>query len=501
MYVENGFEEDTTTMHWHGFHIAPEHDGGPHTPIAPKEIWKPKFKMLNSAGTYWYHPHLHEHTNLQVSKGALGMIIVRDNEEAALPLPRQYGIDDIPLILQTKPFNNAKQMPLNSHQDSVPLVNGTRLATFNAPAQVLRFRLLNASSDRTYLIGFSNNLPFYLIATDGGLVEKPVPLTRIRLSVGERAEILINLTGKEGQKIDLKSLASELPNGVIGAASVGMGMVQLEGYAGNALNGKDFNFLKINVLATNAKAITSIPTKLVTLSHPSVSDAKETRTLTFSPEGGAGVGMANMVNGPFQINKQSFEMETINYTIPLDNTEVWTLNNQTMVAHPFHIHDVEFWLLERDGKAVPASEQGWKDVVLVSPMSTVKFITTFSDFANPDVPYMYHCHILVHEDEGMMGQFIVKAKSTATEENNAINAVKITPNPINNDLNLKATFTNNNDVKVQIFNVLGAKMFEQNYANTVYLNTMIDCQNFTNGIYFVKINQGNSFKTLKFVKE
>ena len=487
---------DTTTMHWHGLHIAPENDGGPHTPIPPGTVWNPQFEVMNAAGAFWYHPHLHEHTNEQVSKGAAGMIIVRDNVEATLPLPRHYGLDDIPLILQTKPFNTFKQMPLNSHMDSVALVNGTRKAVWQAPAQVVRFRLLNAATDRTFLLGFDANMPFYQIATDDGLMQSPTMLTRLRLAPGERAEILVDLTNKQGQTLWLKSVASELPTGIIGAASVGNGMMQLEGYAGNPINGGDFNFLKIEVGAPTANAITQIPTSLVSLSHPSAADAQTNRTITFEPQGGMMMG----VNGPFQFNGQAFDMDVVNYTIPLGNTEVWTLNNQTMIAHPFHIHDIAFWLLERDGQTVPASEQGWKDVVLVMPMSTVKFITTFTDFANPNVPYMYHCHILLHEDEGMMGQFVV-VNPDGVEDTNLADKLRLSPNPATEQLTISVTLPKQTETILTVFNTLSQAIFSTSFNNTNSINYLLDTNTYAAGIYYLRITQNGQSTTAKFVKE
>jgi bilirubin oxidase len=394
MFVHNDLGgTDTTTMHWHGLHVAPEKDGSPWSPIKAGDVWNPDFNIMNPAGTFWYHPHPDGSTNKQVTKGAAGMIIIHDDVESSLPLPRRYGVDDIPLVLQTKAFNVFKQIPLNSRMDSVPLANGTREAVWQAPAQVVRFRLINGASERAFMIGFSGNLPFSQIATDGGLMAAPVPLTRLRLGPGERAEILVNFSGKTGQAYFLKAYNAELPSNIIGAASVGMGMVTLEGYSGNPINGANFNFLKINVGPPTANPVTAIPQTLVPLTHWAASEANAQRTVTFQPAG----GMMGMVNGPFQFNNISYDMDVYNFTIPLNNIEVWTLNNQTMVAHPFHMHDIQFWLLERDGAAVPLNEQGWKDVALVLPMGTVKFITRFTDFANPVVPYMFHCHILSHE--------------------------------------------------------------------------------------------------------
>ena len=91
---------DTTTIHWHGMHVSAENDGGPHTTIAPGASWNPQFTVLDKAGTYWYHPHLHMKTNEHVTKGIAGFIIVQDEEEAALELPRTYGVDDFPLVIQ-----------------------------------------------------------------------------------------------------------------------------------------------------------------------------------------------------------------------------------------------------------------------------------------------------------------------------------------------------------------------------------------------------------------
>jgi bilirubin oxidase len=419
---------DTTTMHWHGLHVAPENDGSPWSPIKTGEIWNPQFNILNPAGTFWYHPHPDGSTNKQVTKGAAGMIIIHDDAESALTLPRRYGVDDIPLVLQTKAFNVFKQIPLNSRMDSVPLANGVREAVWTAPAQVIRFRIINGASERAFMLGFSGNLPFSQIATDGGLMAAPVPLTRLRLGPGERAEILVDFSGKTGQTYYLKAFNAELPSNIIGAASVGMGMLTLEGYSGNPINGANFNFLKINVAAPTANPVTTIPQTLVPLTHWNAGEANAQRTITFSPAG----GMMGMVNGPFEFNGAGFDMDVYNITIPLNNIEVWTLNNQTMVAHPFHMHDIQFWLLDRDGVPVPANEQGWKDVVLVMPMGTARFITRFTDFVNPVVPYMYHCHILSHEDEGMMGQFRVIDPNAATSDQPDPDGITVFPNPVVN---------------------------------------------------------------------
>ncbi|KAA3656850.1 MAG: bilirubin oxidase, partial [Calditrichaeota bacterium] len=191
--------DDTTTIHWHGMHVSAANDGGPHTTIAPGTSWNPRFAVLDKAGTYWYHPHLHEKTNLHVSKGIAGFIIVRDNEEAALNLPKTYGVDDFPIVIQTKTFDANKEIVVPSNADTVLMVNATIDAALNVSAQVVRLRLLNGSSQRNFNIGLSDNRTFYQIGSDGGLLSAPNAVNRLRLAPGERAEILVDFSDLQGQ--------------------------------------------------------------------------------------------------------------------------------------------------------------------------------------------------------------------------------------------------------------------------------------------------------------
>jgi len=165
--------QDTTTIHWHGMHISPENDGGPHSIIYPGTTWNPQFTVLDKAGLYWYHPHLHMKTNEHVSKGIAGLIIVRDSEEAGLNLPQTYGVDEFPIVMQTKGFDASGQILIHTESDTLPMVNGTVDAFVDFPAQVVRLRVLNGSSQRTIEFGFSDNRSFSLIGTDGGLFTAP----------------------------------------------------------------------------------------------------------------------------------------------------------------------------------------------------------------------------------------------------------------------------------------------------------------------------------------
>lgn len=393
---------DSTTLHWHGMHLPAVMDGGPHQIIPPGTLWQPYWKVTNSAATYWYHPHLHEMTQEQITKGVGGLIIVRDSIEAALPLPRTYGVDDIPLVITDRTFTNSNQFSITAPYGDSLMVNGVLSPQYNIPAQVVRFRILNAAIERSYNLGFSDNRQFFVITSDGGLLNQPVAVTRYLLSAGERIEILINCTGENGTSIDLKSFNSTLTNPIPG------GEVFLVGPFANALGRKDFTVLHLNIQASTVNPIVAIPTTLTTNIFPSVASSNITRLLTINDT--AAINFPNVtILGPnaFVINRRMFSMSQLDYSIPLNNTEVWQITSTSGFAHPFHIHDVEFYILTRNGVAPPAYEQGWKDVVLVKSNETVRFIAKFDDYADNIHPFMYHCHISLHEDEGMMGQFVV----------------------------------------------------------------------------------------------
>ena len=416
---------DLTTTHWHGLHVSPMNDGGPHSLIYPNTTWSPSFTVLDRASTFWYHPHGHGLTDYQVSMGAAGMIIVRDPLEAALELPRTYGVDDIPLILQTKPIVDG-QIMLHTGLDSVVVVNGVRDPVAQVPAQIVRLRCLNGASERTFNLGFDNGMPFHVIGTDGGLLSSPMEVTRAMLMPGERIEVLVDLNGQQGQNFRLMAFNSELPNGIIGAAEVGNGMAYLDGYLENALNGADFPLLSFTVGAATAGPVLAVPDYLVTVDPFEEADADLTRTFFVMPQS---TSPMELIEGPFEINGALMDMDVINETVPLGNTEIWEFVNNTMVGHPIHIHDIQFNILDRSGGPIQAWETGWKDVVYVPSMGSARVITRFDDFADPDMPYMYHCHLLMHEDEGMMGQFLV-VDANGIEEDVADHSLRVWPNPV-----------------------------------------------------------------------
>ncbi len=500
--VTNNIGEETT-IHWHGMHVSPENDGGPHSVIIPGETWNPNFIVMDKACTMWYHPHLHQKTNEHVTKGITGFIIIRDDEETALELPRNYGVDDFPLNLQTKQFDTSNQIVIGEHGDNVPMVNSTIEAFVEFPAQVVRMRVLNGSSMRVFNLGFSNNAIFYQIGSDGGLLSEPIAMTRLLLAPAERAELLVDLSGMDGQSIDLKSYGSTLPQSAYGIAGLStMQGVAPPGYNSNALNGSDFTLLDINIGEQTDAPILTIPNSLVGVTPIDESEATVTRTLQIS----APNMMQNSVTGPFQFDGESFDMDVINQTVQLGDTEIWEIFNMSMVAHPFHIHDVQFYILDRNGIIPPENEQGRKDVVLIKQMETVRFIAKFEDHADDEVPYMYHCHMLQHEDEGLMGQFIVEGESVGNDENktvlNDFSLFTAYPNPFNPATTFRFKVGSNPVLTtLQIVDISGRII--ETLINGEFLSGEHKIQwnagNQPSGVYFIRLESGEKLETQKIV--
>jgi bilirubin oxidase len=412
---------ETTTIHWHGAHIPAKMDGGPHQKIENNATWQPFFEIKQLASTLWYHPHLKGKTAEHVYRGLAGMFIIDDAVSDNLALPRNYGVDDIPVVVQDRRIaaNGEMTSQIRNEIDMMGLrgeyimVNGAITPTLDTRAQVIRLRLLNASNARIYNFGFADNREFYQIASDGGLLEAPVAMRRLRMAPAERAEILLDLRADNGKYLVLKSYSAEISSSTITSSMMR-----------DALDMQTFDIMSISVSKAGDNGL-SIPTKLTAIERLRPEDAVVTRSFMLKVRGmmgggGGGMGMngligtnnaetfANLSNREmFTINDKVMDMNRIDETVRLGDTEIWTIHNNAVMAHPFHIHDIQFLILDRDGKAPSAGEAGWKDTVLVFPRETVRVISRFEDFADPKIPYMYHCHILEHEDAGMMGQFLV----------------------------------------------------------------------------------------------
>ena len=386
--VTNNLGEDTTT-HWHGLHVTSQDDGGPHTVIPNGTTWSPDFTVLDTASTMWYHPHLHERTFDQVNRGLAGMILIRDSVEAAAGLPMTYGVDEFPLIIQDKSFRNDNTFG-GGGLGNVYMVNGTLTPYLDVPSQMVRFRILNGSANRAYNLGFSDNRTYFAVGADGGLLESPTGITRATLMPGERLDIVVNFAGQNTTTVNLMNYAASLANTLPGGAG-GPG-------GNNPLNGVDASLLEIRVGAQTASPVTTLSTNIWTIPRIYETNATVTRTIELT---GGGPG------NPFSLDNQAYDGSRMDQVVIQEATEIWQLVNRGNAAHPFHIHDIQFFILSRDREPIAAHETGKKDTVIVHGGETVRFVTKFETHNDTEVPYMYHCHILPHEDGGMMGQFIV----------------------------------------------------------------------------------------------
>jgi blue copper oxidase len=471
---------DTTTVHWHGMHLPAIMDGGPHQVIPPHTTWSPYWQVSNNAGTYWYHPHLHMEAEKQLNEGLGGLIIIRDSAERSLNLPRTYGVDDIPLVLTDRKFDASNQIVSASFGDSM-MANGTVRAQYTIPAQVVRFRILDAATERSYNLGFSDNRNFYVITTDGGLLDTAVMVNRFLISPGERVEILLNCTGQSGTSMDLKGYNASLTQQVAGGENFTTGPFA------NALGHKDFNIVHLNVGAATGSPITTIPAVLAHNTFYNAADAAITRNVAITDSAGVGPGPV------FVLNHHIFDLNTIDYSVPLNNTEIWQITSTSTFSHPFHIHDVEFYLLSINGATPPAYQQGWKDVILVRENTTVKFITRFTDYSDSSHPYMFHCHIALHEDQGMMGQFVVGSSPSGLKNVLQNSKMKLYPNPAKG----KLTFEMEDDIRVvhaDIINPEGKQLLRFDLDDR---KKELEVSSLKNGLYFIRLLDSNGQHYIK----
>lgn len=368
--VRNELDEPTT-FHWHGLEVPGSEDGGPNQVIQPGESKTVTLKADQQAATLWYHPHPHESTAKQVFKGLAGMLYVEEENLKIPDLPQSYGVNDIPLIFQDRLFDENQQLNYDALMNSdgtigdVSLVNGTINPKLTVTQPLMRFRILNGSNARNYTFHLSNGASFKQIASDGGLLREPVETEEITLSPSERAEIIIDF--------------SEMDSGEPIAITDEEGTVLLP-----------FDLVFENEKAEAASVLGVSDEPFLTEDEKALPVSKEIELF----------GMMDKVT----INGKKFDPNRIDMRQEKGVTEVWEIYNKPDpmggMIHPFHIHGTQFKIISRDGKEPAPNEQGLKDSVLIEPGERVKLLVTFPE----EGIYMYHCHILEHEDNGMMGQ-------------------------------------------------------------------------------------------------
>ena len=365
----------STTVHWHGMILPAVMDGGPHQAIRAGGSWSPEWTVDQPAATLWYHPHPHGETALQVYAGLAGLFIIDDDDSATAGLPSAYGIDDIPLILQDKTFADdgsldPDRIPNFGIMGDVMLANGTASAEFHATTGAVRFRILNGSNARRYNLEFSDGRSFHIVGGDAGLLPAPVEASGVSISPAERVEVVVML--EAGDEVRLVTRGGDLD-----------------------IDDGDFDLLRIV-----AGAVRPSPAVPALLPGP-----KPIRAPSTAPK------RTFRLNGHDAINGEEMDLSRVDTVVAAGAVEIWTIENP-VYAHNFHVHGAAFTVLEVAGRAPEGSMSGHKDTVFVPPRSSATIAVRFADHPDPAMPYMYHCHILRHEDEGMMGQFVTVATGT-----------------------------------------------------------------------------------------
>ena len=391
--------EVRTVAHVHGAKVPPESDGYPeswHTPGQSRILHYPNEQ---DASTLWYHDHAMGITRLNVFAGLFGAFIIRDAAEQALNLPG--GPFDIPIVLYDRKLDSEGQLlyPVSA-TPGAPFVsefygnaivcNGKIFPYLEVQPRRYRFRLVNTANGRFFHLSLTGNRPFHQIGSDLGLLQSPVELRNLVLFPAERGDVIVDFTGLDGQELQLRNDADDI---------------------------LQFRVLKKQLPEVAGEA-TALPAMLRSIPRIPESQSVRERILTLSEHDDAAGNSMQML-----LNESHWDMPVTENPV-LDSTEVWSFVNLAGDAHPMHVHGVRFQVLDRrpfdlfaynadkslvyTGPAVPpaANELGWKDTVRADPGMVTRIIVKFEGYTGR---YVWHCHLLEHEDNEMMRPYDVIA--------------------------------------------------------------------------------------------
>lgn len=395
--------DETSTLHWHGLHIPGDVDGGPHQEIEPGAVWTPDVPLVQHASMNWFHSHMHGRTAQQTYNGLAGVLLVEDDASLSADLPKTYGVDDFTLVLQDKMFGADGKMDYelsaavfeDGFEGDTLVVNGAIApVSQTVPTGLVRLRILNACNARFLELSMATG-PVTVIASDGGFLASPVEAESLLMSPGERYEVLVDMG-----TADMNALNVNLDGG--GG----------DGFFANLFGGNQ-TVTALTLQRSGDTGFTgSMPTKLANIELPKPSDATVTRSFQLEMDVGADLAALALAwdnfcgdAGAMAINGQPMKMDRIDEEVRKGDTEIWRISVDDQL-HPFHIHGCSFRILSQNGAPPPAYAAGWKDMVHVDE-GWSEVLVKFDYEATKDAPYMYHCHILEHEDCGMMGQFTV----------------------------------------------------------------------------------------------
>lgn len=416
VHFENNLPE-ATIVHWHGLNIPQRMDGHPMYAIENGQRYVYEFEVGNRAGTYWFHPHPHERTSFQVYQGMAGLLLVTDEEEERANLPT--GEQDLPLVIQDRSFDEHNQLRyignmrhnwMMGFSGERVLVNGSADYSRQVSRTAHRLRLFNGSNASLYHLRWSHGQAFTVLGTDGGLLEQARQQDSLTLGVGERVDVWVDFSGlAAGAQVQL--LAESYTPSLENFTASQEGAALQDGARPIA------RFLMSNAPAT-AVAPPGQLSVYPALSRSEAVNGNSPRQVQIS-----------MRMGSFYLNNRVFGgMQDVadDSRVKLGTTEVWEFANDArmgmgmggmmQMAHPMHVHNVQFTVQSRTSAGQPSAlhrhlsagftDYGLKDVVVVLPGERVQVLMKFENHVGL---YLYHCHILEHEDLGMMQNYLVEA--------------------------------------------------------------------------------------------
>ena len=386
--VANGVDVPVST-HWHGLNVPSDADGGAHQSIIrPGGTWRATLPVDQPAATLWYHTHVHGRAAPDQYAGLAGAIVLEDEAADALGLPSTHGVDDLVLVLQDKRFDDEGRAIydpgmmdiMHGFVGSHVLANRQYAPTATVPTGPVRLRLINAATSAEHRIAFDR--PTVLIGVDQGLLPAPVAIETVTIAPGERVEVIV----------DMSAGGSASPT--VTASTVGSAM------GGMMMGGGATHPLLTMRADPERRGAGRVPDRLA----PALPDLPEpiaTRRFVLDENMGPMQHMRSLVGrGPVMtINGEPYDPGRSNFTARRGTVERWTIVSEGM-AHPFHAHGVKF----RIPDPRTPEETGRKDVVTVA--GTRDLLVSIDAETRRGVPFMFHCHILEHEDAGMMGQFL-----------------------------------------------------------------------------------------------
>lgn len=392
--------EVRSVIHLHGGKTPPESDGYPEDWCVPGKSIVCHYPNRQDAGMLFYHDHAMGINRLNIYAGLQGLFFVRDDVEDALNLPR--GKYEVPLLIYDRFLRPDGQLdyPISGKPESpwVPevfgnaiLVNGKLFPYLEVEPRRYRFRLMNGSNGRFYRFSIGKGSTFHQIATEQGLLPAPVPLQRIVMAPAERIDFVFDFSAHAGENLLLRSDA--------------------------------FDIMQFRVVRSGTGETSTLPETLRPVSRISESQAITTRRLTLDEKMDLIQNSMGML-----LNNTAWHMPITEKPV-IDTTEIWEFVNLTDDAHPIHLHLVRFQILDRrpfdkfdfqdkgivrfTGPAIPValSESGWKDTVRADPGMVTRIIVPFEGFTGR---YVWHCHVLEHEDNEMMRPYEIVPASRAT---------------------------------------------------------------------------------------